>query len=264
MPLVQAYLCPRTDKFFLKKEDYIEHLRGIARESLDKKYHARSVAAVDAKLSTIRKTARSFQDVSAFIEANLENIMAYAKLTEWNWREPEQTPFLNEISFTSLRHSEDCSNTHCRPRNGETNFGCKPDKHRGYPGVTGDIRYQAKARFSVSSVLTKALNISTGSGGGRGENGYQYGFTMFAEDWPFVGARILHMAGRKNLTEDHKRILKYAFPGIPIVAYEGMLHAGVLPESINEFTEFMFQFVDEPVVVNDMDISIPVDLASEL
>lgn len=244
MPLVQAYLCPRTATFHLEKDAYIQHLKVLARKSLDQKNSAKLKAQLLSKFTELRKTARGLSDVSSWLQGNMETILAMNKFTNGFGDRVRGKPVLSSFDFSRVKYSETCSNTHAKPFHGETNWGWNPDKHRGYPGITGDVNYTLSGDFEFNRILEHALGLRMGSGGGGGNNQYHYDFTMFAEDWPFIGVKILYDARRKTLSDDHKRILQYAFPRCDIDAFVAMRSTGLLPEAQEAFTDYMFQFVD--------------------
>lgn len=264
MPLVQAYLCPRTDKFFLKKDDYVSHLKTLARESLDKKYHQKRLSEFHVEFDNIRKRVRSFNELSEILELNIKLMYDYAITKGGLFRPPPVCPALNNICIYNVSDNLKCSNTHSKPLNGVTNFGYKESLQKGYPGVQAEIKYNLSKDMRINDIFSKALGLCTGSGGGRGIDSYEYELTMFAEDWPFVAVKLLHKTRDVGLTEDMKRVLTYAFPGITTDLYESLQKTGVLPENLPDFERWMYQFVEPKEAAQTEDLELPVDVIPTL
>lgn len=114
-------------------------------------------------------------------------------------RDPKVHAILNKVRIEDfkldVRFGEKCSNSHCAPRNGNTNWGgYKTDQGvpRNYPGFYGNISYKLINNPERHPVLDRLcmrhndalafIGIHTGSGGGGGER-WQYGVTLFLDDF---------------------------------------------------------------------------------
>ena len=94
-------------------------------------------------------------------------------------------------------------NTHYAPRGKKTNWGgWNEDLPRGYPGFSGNIKFQIAnmtydrglADFDLARAL-HAFGIHTGTGGGRGSAGpdlaaYEYHVQIFFEDFAALNEKV--------------------------------------------------------------------------
>jgi hypothetical protein len=118
----------------------------------------------------------------------------------FNREKTEDWHELVSLSFEQMRWNNNASNSHVAPKNGVLNWSKKetfPDgtpKPTGYPGWTGQMKisirgdkytYRGKEKFTTGfgSRYFTDTPIKTGSGGG-GPDVFNYGVTLFADDFP--------------------------------------------------------------------------------
>lgn len=103
----------------------------------------------------------------------------------------------------SVSYRENISNTHYAPINGETNWGCKDDKPRGYPGFTGRVwvRIGKSPRNGwISDMFNKALTYP-GTGGAGPYDG----------PWTAVSSTRWQKYGHRRNTEYYPEINCYSW-----------------------------------------------------
>jgi hypothetical protein len=197
--VVKAYRCPWTGKIVETKKTYVKHLKALR----DSRMHARIRAARMQRMQDDLSNQPDWPSMIQWVERNSHWFLARAKQIRGidprdRWPEPED--FWIRITHLDIRHSDDVSNSHHRPRNGVTNWGGRiAGAPRGYPGWDGRIEYQMSHELpGFSSELLRETGINTGAGGGISGNRYGYGVELFDSDWPAMDQqRILSV-----LTED--------------------------------------------------------------
>lgn len=266
MPVVQAYLCPRTNALFLQKADYVEHLKALARESLKEKRAERKVIRLKTAFAEMRKTVRSFEELGDWLKSNMKLLYEYSTTIPFMPKpvKPRKaTPRLKQIYFANLAFQDKCLDTSGHPEHGVRYLNGSRFLTR-YPGVKGQFSFTTTGDFSLHHVVDAAIYLFSDAGGGGHKGQYAFSFTMFAEDWPFIGVYFLHAARESELTEDLQRVIQYCFPGITIESYTRFKDAGLLPEDLPGFSDFMFSYVSALSNPHSKYVQIPSDLALDI
>lgn len=179
--IITAYKCPDTGEVFEHQSEYNRHRRRYLREQRIAQKDLADRIAYDKLVKDFNDGATSVDDISAWIIANNDLITSQ----RWNFF-GKQTDFkITSLKWTKLMYRERCSNTHRSPRSGVTNWSCKDDKPRGYPGVHArlEITYSGSSyRLDLHGFLD-SIAVNTGCGGG-GSGSYEVDVTLFEDDWP--------------------------------------------------------------------------------
>lgn len=193
---IQARQCPFTRKIFLEedRDRYIQHLSDLRASMREKRTQNRAAVEWDRWLSKEKEKICDIEDLAPWIIKNLTHIgRAYNVIK--HPRDGDKIYHSDKITNLTIRatYNPRCSNTHCCPRGGVTNWWCKDDLPRGYPGFSGRIsgtleRSRYKSNYPVSDLL-EFVDIHTGSGGG-GNNNWAYDVTVFEVDWPNITQKI--------------------------------------------------------------------------
>lgn len=240
------YTCPRTHYEFDDKEEYVEHLRVQAREAFrDEEQHPR-LARLQCKFDELRTSARSFDDIRQWLEAHarwLDDLMnRYYNLNIFRF---DQAPVISEMVFSVQNYTSISNQQGLSPIRGVPNFYNEPDKPTSYPGVTGKLQYDMNRTNYLWPILSGRASIHTqGASHSYSTDINSAYFTMFGEDWPFVGARLLFDTRHTDLTEEYLRIIRYAFPAMSEEEYLTLHSAGLLPDTEEEFATFILSYTD--------------------
>lgn len=186
MPQILVWKCPRTNTLFESKEDYVNHLREMARRNLSELNRKKN-------LNKCLKEFNQFTCIDDLFNAFPKLIVKHYNII---YNDNIKCPF--KIKY-DLKFRNDCSNSHSAPRDGETNWGgYKKGVTRSYPGMYGTIRFsflneKDYNKFDKINGFTnsfiKEVGIKTGGGGySRSDGGpaLQYNVTLFASDWPNI------------------------------------------------------------------------------
>lgn len=185
----KAYRCPWTNKIYATKRDYVKHLKNLR----ENRMHHRAREIIRERQKQELWNLPTFDDIIKWVKLHPEFLferMLHSQLHSKDYYEKYRDTFIMEITYLDVIWSDHCSNTHCKPRNGVTNWdGQKilPDgtsAPRGYPGWTGRIEFKLNCDMRGGSEVLSSLGFKTGTGGGKGGNKYGYGVTLFADDWP--------------------------------------------------------------------------------
>lgn len=245
MAIIQAYQCDKTKRLFSAKDKYLEHLRTLARTELrTNKAHPR-MAILKRRFEVLRKTARSFNDVERWLENNVRILEHLSiRFQKKSAKAPADPTFIEKVCFYQVDHVPYCATVRGYPIHGIPEAPEKSGKEKAYPGARGDFCFTATNNVHVHKVLKEMAACHFGGGYNNG-NYYSYAFTMFGEDWPFVGARCLFDNRHSSkIREGDVRILQYAFPGMTLRTYEQLHSAGLLPDSLDEFNAFIFKYTE--------------------
>lgn len=216
MPQVLVWKCSKTGKLFEDKDKFRSHLAKLAAEARIRLKIDRENTEASVWWDEFRNRERSVEDLMQEIIDNQDKFWAEAaKNNAYDWEKVGRmkrkgvtmpVPKLLEIKLESVHFTDSASNSHHKPHDGVTNWGGKvtlPDGSpapRGYPGITAHIHwyvewpeefngwYQGGDLFDFPR-----SRIHTGSGSGGhvdklGRQCFQYGFTLFLQDWPGVAA----------------------------------------------------------------------------
>lgn len=200
--IVSAYKCPFTGVLFdlAAEEEYNAHVKkhkAIFREQ--KRYEKIKAEYADWFASEKEKIA-TIEEIAPWFLENQRTIMDGMNAIH-NLSKQDRERFQTDDIFTKLEikfreFDPLVSNTHVCPRNGGvTNWWCKNDKPRGYPGWEGQVsgtlvrplRYNSS--YPSSSILN-FVDIHTGSGGG-GNKDWSYGVSVFLDDWSGIQETII-------------------------------------------------------------------------
>lgn len=248
MPLIQAFQCPRTQEIFSDKDEYLAHLKALALTSLRSDNAHPRLKIIKSKFDDMRQTVTTYSHISKWLAKHVKILTDLAVYqNQLSPKEAVLKPVILDVKFDYVGHQWHCSNQTISPKNGVKNYLRDNDKPFSYPGKTGDIKISANAGIGLDLTLADFayIFIKKSEAVFNKSNGvitYDSSFTMFAEDWPFIGADYLYAHRHNNLTDEHLRILSYAFPGITIDDYVNFNGAGLFPEDKGEFCQFMMQY----------------------
>lgn len=194
-----GWKCPSTGNIFVRKDQYVKHLKTLAKERINAKKRAKFEAEREAFWANMRKTVRNAKDLEQFVKDNWQAFVQNAIRNErWGdkferaakWRVKRglsvDIPELLWFKVESLNWSDSVSNSHNCPLNGVTNWGHR-DKNApiSYPGWTGKISYQTTDEdtntYEFGGDMWKGTGVNTGTGGYA--SNYYYYIELFAEDW---------------------------------------------------------------------------------
>lgn len=183
----QAYRCPFTDSVFATKREYVQHLK-MTRRDIHDNIHAKNREKIMHDLWN----QPTFPDIIAWIESHQSFMKHNAIANEWRppSKQLQKQAFKIRITYLDLRHLDRCSNTHCAPHDGHTNFMGDKDRDFGYPGWTGRIEFTIESKLDISaSTVVSNMRIHTGTGGSTDGVHYGYQVTFFDSDWPVLAKR---------------------------------------------------------------------------
>lgn len=214
MSQVLVWKCDKTGKLFEDKKKYRSHLAKLAAANRVRRKFEVVEAGIDAWWDEFRNRERSIEQLFEDIIANQDKFWSEAaKHNEYDWREIGKrvrkgvrmpVPKVVEITLSSVRQERSASNTHCCPVGGIQNWGGKVVMNdgtpapRGYPGFCGHIQWYIDWPMEFDGCYPggdlfdfrrSRIHTHSGSGGHRDPHGrqyFQYGFTVFLDDWPGV------------------------------------------------------------------------------
>jgi hypothetical protein len=178
MPKTSAWVCDRTGKLFLSRDDYRGHLRELARKNNAARRLARQRAAFDCEVDKFRFTVRSIADIERWLLANLEMIADCRG--DRVYRRQKEPMGVSSIKL-HVSYNTNCSYTHSAPKGRKTNWGREKGIPHGYPGFSGHVNIVTENWFD--SRFLEMVGVHTGTGGGGGKS-YGYGVVIWAEDFP--------------------------------------------------------------------------------
>lgn len=214
MSQVLVWKCDKTGKLFEDKKKYRSHLAKLAAQERVRRKLAIVEAEADVWWNEFRNRERSIDQLFEDIIANQDMFWAEAaKNNEYDWRDIGKrvrnkvrmpVPKVVKIKIERPHLERSASNTHCCPVGGVQNWGGKvtmPDGSpapRGYLGFTGHIIWSMEWPMEFDGCYPggdlfdfprSRIHTHSGSGGHRDKEGlqyFQYGFTVFLDDWPGI------------------------------------------------------------------------------
>lgn len=261
MPLIQAYKCPRTRKIIEDKTKYIAHLKTRSLQYLYEGSDHPRLQLLARKVTEARKSVRSVEEFIDWLMRH-QRILVHLSVAvrSLHYKLGKTVNELEAARFDAILHNPSCSNKNARPIHGVWQNYNDTRVPTSYPGLTCEFIHEATTGLDVPKILERFAAIATSGFAWRGDE-YIVNCMFFAEDWPCVGAQHLFYRRNLDLEEEHIRILKYAFPGIDIEHYCQLSSAGLLPDDIESFKDFLFQYIEikpEPAVYPGVDL--PADL----
>jgi hypothetical protein len=179
VPETPAWVCDRTGKLFLTKDEYVGHLRALAKTRNAERRLKRLKDNFDCTVDRFRFGVRTIRDIESWLLANLEMVADCS--THRYYRRDKRPMLIRQLKLT-VGFDGYCSNSHSAPRGRRTNWGRREaDVPFGYPGFSGNVKVIAENWFDSS--LLGQVGVHTGTGGGNGAN-YHYATTIWAEDFP--------------------------------------------------------------------------------
>ncbi len=207
MPKILVRKCPKTGKLFQSDAEYRKYIRALRKRTNITRATLRNRKLAISEVRSEIARLPSIEKIEAYVTENFSKIMiAYN-----GGRDPKIHAILNKVRIEDFKldvsFMKRCSNTHCAPRNGEMNWGgYKTDQGvpRGYPGFSGNISYRiinnperikeiGRLCMQHNDAL-KFAGIHTGGGGGRGDNRWGYGVTLFLDD--FEGLKKMYFKNK--------------------------------------------------------------------
>jgi len=192
MPLIQVYRCCHCRRYFEQKENYLAHLKPIARESLVDKILNKRIKETLVHIRRINNIKE--------IEVELPEIIVNFAKRVYGFDDkglPAEAHL--RFEFRGMRFDPLCSNSHNCPEGGVTNWWCN-DKTlpTGYPGYRGTVivkrskELDAVTELGFSGKHYKEFGLKFGSGSGSSNNEGMFAnisrheVTLFCDDWPLV------------------------------------------------------------------------------
>lgn len=192
----KAFECPWTKKIFMKKADYVNHLKK-RRELSRKKIHFnnRVAAAIEDfnNLSDFDKIVKWLDVNSWVLHAVIKNSYEKSFFDYYIkcWEKVKVEDFYIKIHGLQLRHVSNIPNTHSCPRNGVTNYYSHPSLPRSYPGWEGAIALEFShdiPRGLSENFREIGINIRIG---GSSSKIHRYSVQLFDADWPGLEKKAL-------------------------------------------------------------------------
>jgi hypothetical protein len=196
-----GFVCPWTKKLFVRKRDYVTHLKSLRKRRMHKK--ARQLR--DERHMQTLWNVGSFQEMIDWVETNstfiFERLHTPQSGEKWAKLRDE---FQVKITYLSVQHGEHISNSHNAPRGKPTNWGRQPGLPRGYPGWGGRIEFQVLPLDNGinGSSVGRLLRLHTGTGGGISGGYYGYDVCFFEEDWPGLSKAYSNLAVMAKLSDE--------------------------------------------------------------
>lgn len=258
MPLIEVYLCPRSDRLFRTKEDYVLHLKEMARQSLVDKRQQRATLLLTPALQQLQRSARSGDDIRNWFPANVALLVAASacavptkKVHPLDRSRLAITRFNVEVDHFSFRVEPI---TH-----GMMEFNASADLQLGHLFEKNNV-FQIPCRYVTSFKSNGAKTVD---------------FTLDATLWPFLAAPALyqtHHASSLGLSTEVcppdfvARCLTTSFPGMPLSTYEDLADAGLLPDTEEAFSAWLFQYIDPmgPAVQASVSACLPAALGATI
>ena len=208
MPQITAWECPKTKLLFKSKTKYKKHLRGLARNSLDKKARQKIIDSRLEIFKTMRETCKNAEEIEQFVKDNVKVFWAHG-LHQSAFHKNDEIPedlVCHSYKITATHRDSVSNSHHCPMSGGVTNWGgAKKDAPRGYPGFQGRVEFKfSHDTPSFSSDMWENTGLETGSGGG-GSKGGGYEIFMFDADWPALKDRA--ETCKAEWQEDHDKKL---------------------------------------------------------
>jgi hypothetical protein len=190
MPLVQAWQCPKTNKLFVCKDLYQQHLKILARESLDRKRIKRIDDEYHAVFKQMREDIRSIAELEQYIITNWE---LFCRNAHRKNKYSESFNYDNwvkiEVIYIDVKWNDRISNTHSWPLNGGVmaRRSVTQDCPSSYPGWSGKMRVgYSSTKKGKDTGLIDDFFYQTGLFGGTGggsDTGFSQQLRLFAADW---------------------------------------------------------------------------------
>jgi hypothetical protein len=176
-----AYKCPDTNRLFENKAEYDKHRRKVLADIRKKRAQDDMLDTFNKIIADFRSSTLSWDERGAWICNNTDVFVSRAKLLH-------KTRSISNLKFTrvmfNVNYKEHCSNSHCSPLNGVTNWWRTAGLPMSYPGWYGRIEFSFTGDYSgFFSELFDGTGLNCGTGGG-GYNSYGCEITLFEGDWP--------------------------------------------------------------------------------
>lgn len=238
MPLVLAYLCPRTDVFFRSKENYITHLKKLARESLLKKRVRREIVPLAESFAELRLSASGEDDIQAWFYTNQLEIKRLALLNS-----PER---YDAVKVEALRADiKPIARCIIDMNSSGKQVQVESKVMRPIGEFTGDLIIGAiRLEFDKSSAFlimaVDILKMLPGVMATRTTKGL--GLHLYAEDWSFIAQKALYgyrdvMGDESDLDGDSDslyslaRVIERRYPSLTFEKYKTMCRSGLVGEN---------------------------------
>lgn len=201
MSQILVWKSDTDSKLFEHKDQYLKHLRVLAKERAYFRALERMRAQRAEFLTNMGTTVTCIRELEEFITANWQWFVTNGA-DAYKWRMSEKNTSHHELVSLQIdvRWSDTVSNSHSCPRSGVQNWGgsaLMPDgtpAPRSYPGWAGHIAFKVnpgvtqhkrpQPQESYGGSYFENTTIKTGSGGGGGSGGYRYDLKLYAEDFP--------------------------------------------------------------------------------
>ena len=195
MPVIQAWECPRSGLLFKFKSDYLVHLKGLARISIERKKHEKFLRERADFWAGFRASITDINQLKDAILANWEQFCRQAHYNEnEKWGRRKEFNFSDYIQIDNIKINlklvPKIRNSHHAPLNGGIrNWNGDSDKPTHYPGFYGKIEWThentqyTKKISDLPGKFFDGTGLFTGSGGGGSMGGSQELY-LYLDDWP--------------------------------------------------------------------------------
>lgn len=259
MPIVTAYQCARTKSLFLEKKAYIAHLRRLVLQDRIAKLAQQKCEPLRLSLVQLQQTARNANDISDWLVRNGQFL-----LTAWSALSSDlvsaKMKGISNAYIQGYNHKTTKANT--LPTLDAYAKAC-------YLAVSGNA-------FLNLSDLFRNIDPTFGDrpvlGNTRSDRNKEYRLILSAQTWAFVAADILQswtcdMAALCSGNDDPHRavmttLLVLHFPGCTTTQLQVGVTAGLLPDTREEFIDWLFTQRAAPVITKDV-VQLPASLTTD-
>lgn len=215
--IVIGYQCPWTKNIYQTKKSYLNHLKKLRRNIIQK--NIRQKIHDKKKKELFDKS--SFDDIIDWIHTNPDFLLYNIKNLVNNYEEIRDD-FIVEITKLELSWNDCVKNTHNCPKGGLINFGQLSHIPQGYPGWQGKIEFHVFPVINNGFDILRNMRIFPGSGSGRknentGNIVYNCDVKMFSDDWPNLHNGMIYDMLQCDDPNDAK---KYIFQKKGIVDFD--------------------------------------------
>lgn len=192
--VITGYKCPWTKKIYKTKKSYLNHLKTLRKNIIQK--NKREKIYNKKKNELFNKY--SFDEIIEWIHINPDFLLHNIRNLVHNY-DSIRDDFIIEITKLDIRWSECVENTHDCPKGGVRNFEKLSHIPQGYPGWEGTIEFVIFPNIGNGFGILRGIRIFTGDGSAQaqtnnntGKTVYNCSIKMFSDDWPNLYNGMIH------------------------------------------------------------------------
>jgi hypothetical protein len=234
MPIVSAYLCPRTDVLFKDKVSYVAHLREMARDSLIKKRIEREIVPLRDSFARLRLSAAKEEDIRSWLYKNQNEITRLAFIKEPGRYDAVKLADLHADIKPVGRMILD---TEASGQQVQLLSSVPlPEDETKSDLIVGVLRLEWEKNKAFLIVLHGILKLLPGLSSLRNTNGVV--LNLYAEDWVFVARKALYenhtIIGTLHWGTDAEdihslsRIIERRYPALTFEKYKAICGSGLV------------------------------------